>query len=152
MSGSSGAARKLSPKRTALNLCKITLSRWKRNWVSRASPHRREILWPSSFIKKSQKRSADHETRMLAADRYECQLAWNTWPLFWWRPTQRLHPVFGRSPVCRNPPQSRLLWHPTNKGLVIIIIRASSSNRCWCLKTGNPTSQVGRRDGFSDCL
>ena len=50
MSGSSGAAKKLSPKRTALglNLCKITLSRWKRNWVLRASPDRCEILWPRS--------------------------------------------------------------------------------------------------------
>ena len=50
MSGSSGAAKKLSPKRTALNLCKITLSRWKRNWVSRASPDRCEILWPRSLL------------------------------------------------------------------------------------------------------
>ena len=46
MFGSSEAAKKLSPKRTAFNLCKITLSRWKRNWVSRASPDRCEILWP----------------------------------------------------------------------------------------------------------
>jgi len=51
MSGSSEAARKLSPKRTALNLCKITLSRWKTNWVSRASPDRCKILWPSLLIK-----------------------------------------------------------------------------------------------------
>ena len=51
MSGSSGAAKKLSPKRTALNLCNITLSRWKRNWVSRASPDRCEILWSTSLIK-----------------------------------------------------------------------------------------------------
>ena len=51
MSGSSGAAKKLSPKKTALNLCKITLSRWKRNWVSRASLDRCEILWPRSLTK-----------------------------------------------------------------------------------------------------
>ena len=44
MSGSSEAAKKLSPKRTALNVCITTLSRWKRNWVSRASPGRCEIM------------------------------------------------------------------------------------------------------------
>ena len=71
MSGSSEATKKLLPKRTALNLCKITLSRRKRNWISRALSDRCEILWPSSLKKKkSQRRSAGHETRMLAAEIY----------------------------------------------------------------------------------
>ena len=43
---------------TALNLFKITLSRWKKNWVSRASPDRCEILWPSSLIKEIAVRGA----------------------------------------------------------------------------------------------
>ena len=116
MSGSSEAAKKLSPKRTALNLCKITLSRWKRNWVSRAPPDRCEILWPSCLIKEiAEAFCGPWDSNAIAAEIYECQLAASMeyLPLFWWRPTQRLHPLFWRSPVCRNPPQCRLLWHPT---------------------------------------